>query len=184
MTQMKADLGIHLPELIRQGLVRMVYDEDSIKVAVKELADEISGHYTADDQLLMIGLLKGSAIFMADLVRQMSIPVQMEYLRASSYEGKVSTGEVRFSCMPEQPWNRNIILVEDIIDSGRTMTATLERIQNTLEPKSLEICTLLDKNLSDVSARYVGFVAPNDFLIGYGLDHDEKYRQLPYIASI
>tara|TARA_R100001594_G_scaffold62441_2_gene96752 strand:- start:1720 stop:2268 length:549 start_codon:yes stop_codon:yes gene_type:complete len=179
----RSELGISVTELIKQGLARMVYDEEDIKKRVKELADEISSHYTADDQLVMIGLLKGSAIFMADLVRQMSIPVEMEYLKASSYKGTMSTGKVRFSCMPEQPWNRNVIIVEDIIDSGLTITATLERIR-AYRPKSLEVCTLLDKNLSDVSAKYVGFNAPNDFLIGYGLDHNDRYRHLPYIASI
>mgnify|MGYP003645344320 CR=1 FL=1 len=184
MSWLDPKYGTGIPLLIRQGLARMVYDEDTIKTAVRDMARQISEQYTADDNLLMIGILKGSAIFMADLVREMSIPIQMDYMRASSYSGKVSTGQVRFSCMPEQPWNRNIILVEDIIDSGRTITATLERIRYTLKPKSLEVCTLLDKNLSDVSARYVCFNAPNDFLIGYGLDHDERYRHLPYIASI
>ena len=170
--------------MIRQGLARMEYDEDHIKGTVKDLASRISKDYTADDNLLMIGLLKGSAIFMADLVREMAIPVQMDYMKVSSYKGKTSTGKVRFSCMPEQPWNRNIILVEDIIDSGRTITATLERIRHTLKPNSLEVCTLLDKNLSDISAKYVGLNARDEFLIGYGLDHDERYRHLPYIASI
>jgi hypoxanthine phosphoribosyltransferase len=148
---------------------------------------DISAAYAPDDHLLILGLLKGSFIFLADLVRQIELPLQVDFLAASSYgENTVSSGEVRLLYDPEADLEgRPVLVVEDIIDSG----TTLARIVPLLEArgaKSLEICALLHKRLSVMKkeARWVGFDAPNEFLVGYGLDYSENFRHLPYIGSL
>jgi len=166
---------------------RVVFDVERIERRVRELAVEISAAYTEEDRLLVLGLLKGSFIFMADLVREITLPHQVDFLLASSYgAGKQSTGDVRLLYDPESPLaGRAVIVVEDIIDSGTTLRRLLPRLQ-AREPASLEVCTLLHKRLEplDPEPRWVGFDAPNDFLVGYGLDHAEDFRHLPYIASL
>ena len=165
----------------------VVYSAERIAGRVRELAADISSAYSERDRLLILGLLKGSFIFMADLVREISLPHQVDFLLASSYgAGKQSTGDVRLLYDPESPLaGRAVIVVEDIIDSGTTLRRLLPRLQ-AREPASLEVCTLLHKRLEplDPEPRWVGFDAPNDFLVGYGLDHAEDFRHLPYIASL
>jgi len=154
---------------------------------VAEMARETASCYELDDDLVLLGLLKGSFIFLADLVRHFDRPVQVDFLQASSYgKGRVSSGEVRLSYNPGASLeNRNVVLVEDIIDSGNTIqrVAPLLKAQN---PASLELCALLHKRLVRLphEARWVGFDAPREFLVGYGLDFAESYRHLPYIGSI
>ena len=165
----------------------IVYDAAKIARRVDELAAEITAAYPEGD-LLVLGLLKGSFIFLGDLVRQIQRPLQVDFLAASSYgAGTVSSGTVRLLYDPETDLSgKHIILVEDIIDTGKT----LQRLMGVLagrKPKSLAICALLNKNLAPEpppELRFVWFNAPPAFLVGYGLDHAENYRHLPFIAAL
>lgn len=165
----------------------IVYDQATIAARVEELGAEITQAYP-DGELLLLGLLKGSFIFLSDLVRTIERPVQVDFLVANSYgDGKVSSGAVRLVYDPETRLEgKHILLVEDIIDTGKT----LKRLMGVLaerSPGSLAICALLDKQLApDVrpEPRFVGFQAPPAFLVGYGLDHAENFRHLPFIADL
>jgi hypoxanthine phosphoribosyltransferase len=165
----------------------IVFDGPTIAAKVAELGAEITGAYP-DGDLLVLGLLKGSFIFLSDLVRTIERPVQVDFLVASSYgDGKVSKGEVRLLYDPKTRLEgKHILLVEDIIDTGRT----LQRLMGLLaarKPRSLAICALLDKGLATElrrEVRFVGFRAPPAFLVGYGLDHAENFRHLPFIADL
>ena len=167
--------------------LRIVFDEATIARRVEELGREITEAY-ADGELLVLGLLKGSFIFLSDLVRQIDRPLQLDFLIASSYgAGKVSSGKVQLLYDPNTALaGKHILLVEDIIDSGRTMQH-LVAIMEQRNPASLAICTLLDKKLLPEplpALRWVGFEAPPAFLVGYGLDHAEDYRHLPFIGDL
>jgi hypoxanthine phosphoribosyltransferase len=167
---------------------RIVYSKEDIARRVADMGRDISAHYAPGEDLLVLGLLKGSFIFLADLAREIARPLHVDFLVASSYgSGTVSTGDVRLVYDPEADLSgRHVLLVEDIIDSG----ATINRLIPMLEargPKSLELCALLHKRIAPPLARealWVGFDAPQEFLIGYGLDHSENYRNLPFIASL
>jgi len=166
---------------------RIVYDAPTIAARVHELGMEIGRAYP-DGDLLVLGLLKGSFIFLSDLVRQIPRPLQVDFLVASSYGNEtVSSGLVRLVYDPETVLEgKHILLVEDIIDSGRTLNRLIE-ILSTRRPRSLEICALLHKRLApDLvrDARFLGFDAPHEFLVGYGLDHAEDFRSLPFVASL
>jgi hypoxanthine phosphoribosyltransferase len=170
-----------------QALKRIVFSEEQIQARIREMGAEISGAYTAEDKLLVVGLLKGSFLFMADLVRAIGLPLHVDFLVAASYgTGKVSTGDVRLLYDPEASLKgRSVIVVEDIVDSGATLNRLLPRL-GARNPASIEICALLHKRLTvlDREPRWVGFDAPNEFLVGYGLDYAEDFRHLPYIASL
>ncbi|MGD2070236.1 MAG: hypoxanthine phosphoribosyltransferase [Gemmatimonadota bacterium] len=166
---------------------RVVFTAAEIQERVAAMAEEIAGAYTARDDLLVLGLLKGSFIFLADLVREIDVPLHVDFLVAASYGHEtVSSGDVQLLYDPAATVrDRAVIVVEDIIDSGNT----LKRLLPVLEargPKSLEVCALLHKRLVELDRepRWVGFDAPGDFLVGYGLDYAEDYRHLPYIGSI
>ncbi len=136
----------------------------------------------------MLGLLKGSFIFVSDLVRQVRRPLQIDFLVASSYgDATVSSGNVRLLYDPETRLEgKHLLLAEDIVDSGRTMNR-LVNLLRARNPRSLEICALLHKQIASElrhPVRFVGFDAPTEFLVGYGLDHAENFRHLPYIASL
>jgi len=170
-----------------QELRRVVYTAEEIQARVRELAAELSATYTAADRLLVLGTLKGSFLFLADLVRHVQLPLHVDFLMASSYgKGQVSTGEVRLLYDPSAEMKgRAVVLVEDIVDTGGTLNRLLPRLE-ARDPASLEVCTLLHKHLVplDPEPRWVGFDAPNEFLVGYGLDYAEDFRHLPYIASL
>lgn len=166
---------------------RVVFDEEQIATRVRELGAEISAAYDGNE-LLVLGLLKGSFIFLSDLVREIKLPLQVDFLVASSYgDAMVSSGAVNLLYDPETELaGKHILLVEDIIDSGRTLKrlVTLLKARN---PRSLELCALLDKHIAKEPpepVRFLGFDAPNEFLVGYGLDHAENFRHLPYIVSL
>jgi hypoxanthine phosphoribosyltransferase len=165
----------------------VVYDEATIARRVAELGREIGEAYPEGD-LLVLGLLKGSFIFLGDLVRQIARPLQVDFLVASSYgPEKVSSGVVRLLYDPETDVaGKHILLVEDIIDSGKTLKR-LTALLGERRPRSLAICALLDKQLAPEPSpelRFVGFRAPPAFLVGYGLDHAENFRHLPFIADL
>ena len=169
-------------------LERIVYSADEIAERVREMGQAISRDYEGADDLLVLGLLKGSFIFLADLVRCISRPLHVDFLVVSSYGlGTSSTGEVNTLYDPSTPLeDRNVVLVEDIVDSGNTMNEIVPALE-ARGVASLEICALLHKHVADElvrDPRWVGFDAPREFLVGYGLDHAEDFRHLPFIASI
>ena len=175
------------PRLLGRKVARIAFDEPTIAARVKELGDEITAAYP-DGELLVLGLFKGSFIFLSDLVRQIVRPLQVDFLVAASYgESMVSSGNVRLLYDPETALEgKHILLVEDIIDSGRTLNVLMGLLA-VRQPRSLSICALLDKRIATqlrYDTRFVGFDAPNEFLVGYGLDHAEDFRHLPYIASL
>jgi hypoxanthine phosphoribosyltransferase len=168
-------------------LKRIVFDEETIAARVRELGRRITTAYPEGD-LLVLGLLKGSFIFLSDLVRRIERPLQVDFLVAASYgEGTVSSGNVRLLYDPETELaGKHILLVEDIIDTGKTLNRLVALLRQR-GPKSLNICALLHKHIAEhleLEAAFVGFDAPRAFLVGYGLDHAENFRHLPYIASL
>ena len=175
------------PRLLGRTVRRIVYSEERIAQRVQELGSEITASYP-DGELLVLGLLKGSFIFLSDLVRKIGRPIQVDFLVAASYgDSTVSSANVRLLYDPETELEgKHILLVEDIVDTGRTLSRLMDRLQ-ARKPRSLEICALLHKHIATelgYPARFIGFDAPNEFLVGYGLDHAENFRHLPYIASL
>lgn len=165
----------------------IVYDEAVIARRVAELGDAITEAYP-DGDLLVLGLLKGSFIFLGDLVRRIRRPLQVDFLVASSYgHDMVSSGTVRLLYDPETSLEgKHILVVEDIIDTGNTLRRLMVLL-GARRPGSLAVCALLNKNLilnPPPEIRFIGFDAPNAFLVGYGLDHAEDFRHLPFIADL
>lgn len=169
-------------------LRRIVYTPEQIAARVRQMGEEIAGAYSDDEELLVLGLLKGSFIFLSDLVREIARPLQVDFIVASSYGNDTqSSGEVRLLYDPEaRIRDRHVILVEDIIDSGTTLNRLVPLVEARAS-RSVEICALLHKRIAPNLAkepRWEGFHAPEEFLIGYGLDHSEDFRNLPFIASL
>ena len=179
------------PEVLRRtggrNMKSIVFDEETIAARVAELGAEITRAYP-EGELLVLGLLKGSFIFLSDLVRKVERPLQVDFLVASSYgAGTVSSGTVRLLYDPETRLEgKHILLVEDIIDTGKTLQRLMVLL-GARRPKSLAICALLDKHLAPEppgEIRFIGFSAPPAFLVGYGLDHAENFRHLPFIGDL
>lgn len=171
-----------------QEVRRIIYSQEDIARRVVEMGREITAWYPPGEDLLVVGLLKGSFIFLADLVREIARPLHVDFLVAASYgSGTVSTGDVRLVYDPEASLaDRHVLLIEDIIDSGNTINRLVPMLEKR-GARSLELCALLHKRIAPPlarEARWVGFDAPGEFLIGYGLDHSENYRNLPFIASL
>jgi hypoxanthine phosphoribosyltransferase len=166
---------------------RVVFSEAEIGDRVRAMGREITAHYPAGEKLLVLGLLKGSFIFLADLVRTIQLPLQVDFLVASSYgNDTLSSGDVRLLYDPDTSFEgRHLLIVEDIIDSGNTLRRLVPLLEGR-EPRSLEICALLHKRITTMEreARWVGFDCPNEFVVGYGLDHAENFRHLPFIGSL
>ena len=165
----------------------ILISEDSIKEKVKELGQRISKDYEGES-VFLIGILKGSVPFMADLMREITIPVTMDFMAVSSYgNGTSSTGVVRIlKDLDFEIKDKNIIIVEDIIDSGITLSYLVDYLKNR-GPKNIEIAALLTKperNKVKVDAKYIGYEVPDKFVVGYGLDYAEKYRNLPYVGIL
>jgi len=167
---------------------RIVYSEEEIAARVRAMGAEIAAYYPPDASILLLGLLKGSFVFIGDLVRCIRRPIHVDFLVAASYgSGTTTSGEVKLLYDPSAPMaDRHLVVVEDIVDSG----TTLNRLKGALEerePASIEVCALLHKHVAEDLAwepRWVGFDAPREFLVGYGLDHAEDFRHLPFIASL
>jgi hypoxanthine phosphoribosyltransferase len=164
----------------------VLVSSDHLTRRITELAREISEDYRGRD-LLVIGVLKGAIFFIADLVRQLTVPCELDFMAVSSYGSSThSSGVVRILKDLDAPIaGRDVLLVEDIVDSGLTLSYLMKNLASR-EPASLEMCTLLAKpghRRLDLESRYIGFELPDVFVVGYGLDFDERYRQLPYIAE-
>jgi hypoxanthine phosphoribosyltransferase len=169
-------------------LSEILVSERDLQKRIAELGTEISHDYRGEE-ILLICILRGGVMFLTDLIRCINIPVAIEFMAVSSYGAgkRESSGEVRITLdLNTNIYNRNVLVVEDIIDSGHTLDSVLE-ILETRHPKSLHVCTLLDKaerREVDVPIRYRGFIIPNKFVFGYGLDLDEYYRNLPFIGVV
>jgi len=172
---------------LERGVARTLIDEQTLRNRVAELGHEISGDYAGRD-LLLVGVLKGAVFFMADLMRHLSIPCEVDFMAISSYGASTdSSGVVRIlKDLDINIEGRHVLVVEDIIDSGLTLSY-LVRTLEARAPETLEICALLtkpDRREIDVRVRYTGFEIPNEFVIGYGLDYAERYRNLPYVGVL
>jgi hypoxanthine phosphoribosyltransferase len=160
---------------------------EDLQRRVHELAAEISRDY-ANKDLVMVGVLKGAVFFLSDLMRQLEIPVELDFIAVASYGSATkSSGVVRIlKDLDAVIEGRDVLIVEDIVDSGLTLQYLLRNL-NGRDPRSLEVCALLikpERRKVELRTRYVGFEIPNRFAIGYGLDYDERYRNLPYVAAL
>jgi hypoxanthine phosphoribosyltransferase len=165
----------------------ILVEADALRERVRELGEQVSRDYEGRD-LLMVGVLKGAVFFLSDLMRHISVPCEVDFMAVASYGSSTdSSGVVRILKDLDIPIEgREVLIVEDIVDSGLTLSYLL-RTLNARNPKSLEVCALLTKperRKVDLPIRYVGFEIPNRFAIGYGLDHAERYRNLPYVAVL
>lgn len=169
--------------------VKVFLSEKEIKEKVAELGKQISEDYRGSDKnLLVISILKGSVIFLSDLIRNIDVDLSIDFMVISSYGRSTSSkGNVKIiKDLDINISNYDLLIVEDILDSGYTLSKLLE-ILKVRKPKSLKICTLLDKpdrRVVNVDLDYCGFTVPDEFIVGYGLDYDEKYRNLPYIGIL
>ena len=169
-------------------LKEKLIDEDALQTRIRELGAQVSEDYQGQD-LLLLCILKGGVLFLTDLMRQITVPHEVDFLAVSSYGRQVrdSTGVVRIVKDLDEPIDgRNVLIVEDIIDTGHTLDY-ITRNLTTRNPTSVKICTLLDKaerREVDIPIDYTGFVIPDKFVFGYGLDLDEKFRELPFIGVV
>ncbi len=173
-------------------IASVLITEEAVRERTGELAEQVGKDYadlcTGADDLLLVGVLKGAVMFMTDLARALPLPVQLEFMAVSSYGSSTSSsGVVRIlKDLDRDIAGRHVLIVEDIIDSGLTLSWLLKNLESR-EPASLTVCTLLrkpDAVTVDVPVRYVGFDIPNEFVVGYGLDYAERYRDLPFIGTL
>jgi hypoxanthine phosphoribosyltransferase len=172
---------------LESGVGEILIEEERLQSRIRELGAELSMDY-AGRELLLVGVLKGAVFFMADLMRSLTVPCEIDFMAISSYGASTdSSGVVRIlKDLDINIEGRHVLVVEDIIDSGLTLSYLLRNLESR-EPASLEICALLTKPTRreiDVPVRYVGFEIPNKFVIGYGLDYAERYRNLPYVGVL
>ena len=172
---------------MNDDIKKVLIDESELKSIVKRLGAEITADYK-DKKVLLIGILKGSVIFMADLMREIEVPCNIDFMAVSSYgNGTESSGRVKINKdLDNDIQGKDIIIIEDILDSGKTLYY-IRDILTAREPSSIKICTLFDKperREADIKADYVGSLVPNEFIVGYGLDYSEYYRNLPFIGVL
>ena len=172
---------------MHSDLAQMVLTTEQIQSRIAELGDEISRDY-GEEPILLIAVLRGAALFVADLARQISSPVELDFMAVSSYGSSTkSSGVVRIlKDLDEGIEGRHVLVVEDILDTGLTLKYLLKNLASR-SPRSLEVCTLLSKEGKQrvpISCKYVGFSIPDEFVVGYGLDYAERYRNLPYIGVL
>jgi len=170
-----------------ESIGQIVVPTEDLNRRVAELGAEVSRDYEGTD-VLLLGILKGAVFFLSDLMRQIEIPAEVDFMAISSYGSATkSSGVVRILKDLDRPIEgRHVLIVEDIVDSGLTLRYLLANLSGR-NPASLEVCSLLSKRearVVDVPVKYVGFEIPNEFVIGYGLDYDERYRSLPYVATL
>jgi len=172
---------------LERAVGEILIDKDTLAARVADLGAEVSTDYEGRD-LLLIGVLKGAVFFMADLMRHLTVPCEVDFMAISSYgDSTDSSGIVRIlKDLDINIEGRDVLVVEDIIDSGLTLSYLMRNLESR-EPASLEVCALMTKPARreiDVPVRYIGFEIPNRFVVGYGLDFGERYRNLPYVAVL
>lgn len=168
--------------------IEVMISEVDIKDRVTQLGDQITAHYLTSDNLVMVGLLRGSFVFMADLTRAIKVNHSVDFITASSYGNSMeSSRDVHIlKDLDDSIKGKDVLLVEDIIDTGNTLSKVLQ-ILSLREPNSIQICTLLDKPTrreQEVEVKWVGFEIPDEFVVGVGIDFAQKYRHLPYIGKV
>lgn len=168
--------------------VEVMISEQEVQDRVNELGKQVTEHYNGSEDLVLVGLLRGSFVFMADLARAIDLTHQVDFMTASSYgNGMESSRDVRIlKDLDDDIQGKDVLLVEDIIDTGNTLTKVKE-ILSLRGPKSIEICTLLDKPSRReviVDTKWIGFEIPDEFVVGVGIDYAQKYRHLPYIGKV
>ena len=167
--------------------INVLISEETVDAKIKEIGEKISKEYEGQEVHLLC-ILKGSVFFTCELAKRITVPVTMDFMSVSSYgDGTSSSGVVRIAKdLDETIEGKNVIVIEDIIDSGRTLSYLLEILQKR-NPRSMKLCTLLDKpdrRVKDVKVDYVGFEIPDEFVVGYGLDYAQKYRNLPFVGVV
>lgn len=172
---------------MKEDVLRVLLSEDEIREKVRELGGKITADYK-NSNLMLVTVLKGAVVFLADLMRQIDVPAEIDFMVVSSYgSGVKSSGVVKIVKDLDVPLaGKDILIVEDILDSGLTLSYIKELLESR-GPRSIRIATLLDKpsrRKVDLQTDYIGFSVPDEFVIGYGLDYDEKYRNLPYIGIL
>lgn len=169
-----------------QDLERVLLTEEQIKTRVAELGKQISQEY-AGKTPIFVGVLKGVVVYFADMIRAVDIPCEIDFMCMSSYVGTQSQGKINVRLdLSRDIAGRHVVILEDILDTGRTLKKTVEYLQSK-HPASLKICTFLDKpdrRVADIQADYVGYTIPDLFVVGYGLDYNEAYRNLPFIGVL
>ena len=164
----------------------MLIGEAEIAARVRELAADIERDFVERD-LLVVALLTGTVPFLADLIRHITLPMRLDFMGVSSYGNNTAPGELVFTKeLRLEACDRDVLLVDDILDTGKTLRAVIDKL-NALEPKSLKTCVLLEKKsrrAEEITANYVGFEVPDAFVVGYGLDYAERYRNLPFIGIL
>ncbi|MGO1248027.1 MAG: hypoxanthine phosphoribosyltransferase [Oceanisphaera sp.] len=168
--------------------VDVLISTEEVHAKTQAIGEQINKHYQGVDELVMVGLLRGSCIFMADLCRQITLPVRLDFMTASSYGSSMeSNRDVRIlKDLDDEIHGKHVLIVEDIIDTGYTLSKVKE-ILSLRQPASLTICSLLDKperREVDVPVDWVGFTIPDEFVVGYGIDYAQRYRNLPYIGKV
>ena len=176
-----------MAHILDNDVERVLFSEEELKNRVAEIAAQIDKDYAGKEPVL-ISVLRGSFVFMADLVRQIHVPCTVDFMAVSSYgAGTSSSGQVKIvKDLSETIEGKDVIVVEDILDSGNTLSYLLKLLE-ARRPASIRLCTLLDKperRTKPVEVQYSGFTIPDEFVVGYGLDYDERYRNLPYIGVL
>lgn len=172
---------------MREDIKEILFTQDDLKAITKELGEKVTRDYK-DKKLYLVTILKGAVVFLTDFMRNVDLPCEVDFMVVSSYgSGVTSSGNVKIIKDLDVPLeDKDILVVEDILDSGNTLKFVVDMIKKR-HPKSVEVCALLDKpsrRIADIQAKYVGREIPDEFVVGYGLDYDEKYRNLPYIGVL
>jgi hypoxanthine phosphoribosyltransferase len=171
---------------VQDDIARVLITEKEIKRRVKDLGERISSDYDRKNPIL-VAVLRGASMFVCDLIREISIPITLDFLSISSYSGQAQTGVVRIlKDLDESIEGKHVILVEDIIDTGLTLNYILKTLK-ARRPADVRVCALLDKRVRrivDVRIGYLGFEIPDEFVVGYGMDYDQRYRSLPFIGVL
>jgi len=167
--------------------IKVLLTEEEVDAKIREIGEQISRDY-AGREVHLVCVLKGGSFFMCELAKRITVPVSMDFMSVSSYGSQTkSSGVVRIVKDLDEPLKgKDVIIIEDIVDSGRTLSYLMEMLRDR-DPKSLALCTLLDKperRVVDVRVDYTGFQIPDKFVVGYGLDYDQRYRNLPYIGIV
>ena len=174
----------------KECIAKIMVSEEDIDKAVTRIAYEIEEDFkNSDKKLLLLGILKGSVIFMADIMKKLNIPLETDFIKVSSYGAGTTSGELRLKAEPDRLdlSEYNVVVIEDILDTGNTLSWMLNHLEKDLGAKDVRLCVLFnkpDRRKKEIHIDYEGFVIPDEFIVGYGLDYDEKYRNLPFVGVL
>lgn len=172
------------------NIERVLVSEEEIEQAVDRIVSEIERDYKdSGKKVLLVGILKGSVVFMADIMKKLNIPAETDYMKVSSYGSGTTSGEITLSLAlgKKDVSGYSIIVIEDILDTGNTLSWLLGYLKNEMNAKEVKLCVLFnkpDRRKKEIAIDYEGFVIPDEFIVGYGLDYDEMYRNLPYVGVL